>query len=519
MKQKILLSKRLEIAWHEWNDALGGLDAADFDLLVYRQWNLKDILGHVYSYLHLALRHVESYQKRKRLASPRAPSYSYFNRREAERLRRVPLAQLCANLDATYRDLMAVLPALSDEDLQKVFPAQWWNSKYHTTLRAILREEAEHLGIHAGDVKKWREGERANKSIKPVESRAPRSKTIRKISKKSESRILRYDPFARMTFSYDRCFLCGQHLKSGKSVEHVFPKWLQNKYNLWDEKIILLNKSSISYRQLTIPCCIKCNNEYLSSLESTIQRALEMGYSEFANLDELKIFQWISKMFYGILFKELSLPIDRKDPSLGFIASPELLKRFRELHAFLQSVRTPFRFDNFTPWSIFILETHKYNDRLDFDYHDGIESLTFAIRMSGIGIIACLQDNGAQKEIFSDYFRRFNGIKLHPIQFNELFANLTYKSTLMNRTPTYVISIPRRATEETQVIALPLQGVSLKPIYDDWDPETYSHYLANYCSKWGIRFEDIYRDGKILTFLQNEDDSVRILDAEGNFTK
>jgi hypothetical protein len=163
MKQRISLSERLKIAWREWNDALAGLDDANFELPVYRQWDLKDILGHVYSYLHLALRHVHSYKKRKRLASPRAPSYSYFNRREAERLRCVPLAQLRADMDAAYRDLMALLPALSDEDLRKVFPAQWWNSKYHTTLRGLLREEAEHLRIHAVDVRKWREREHVGK--------------------------------------------------------------------------------------------------------------------------------------------------------------------------------------------------------------------------------------------------------------------------------------------------------------------------------------------------------------------
>ena len=68
----------------------------------------------------------------------------------------MPLAQLRAGMDAAYRDLIQLLPTLSDEDLRQVFPAQWWNSKYHTTLRALIREEAEHLRIHAGDVAFWR---------------------------------------------------------------------------------------------------------------------------------------------------------------------------------------------------------------------------------------------------------------------------------------------------------------------------------------------------------------------------
>ena len=157
MKPKITLVERLDKSWREWNDALAGLGDADYELPVYRQWRLKDIVGHVFSYMRLDLRHVESYKKRRRLASPRAPSYSYFNRREAARLKDVSRQQLCADLESDYRKLMELLPTLTDDDLKQVFPSQWSNSKYRTTLRGLLREEANHIGIHAGDVKKWRE--------------------------------------------------------------------------------------------------------------------------------------------------------------------------------------------------------------------------------------------------------------------------------------------------------------------------------------------------------------------------
>jgi hypothetical protein len=132
------------------------LDDADFELTVYRQWSLKDIVGHVFSYLDLAVRNLRSYKKRKRLASPRAPSYSYYNRRETERLRRVSLDRLRADLDAAHAALCELLPTLTDEDLRQVFPAQWQKSNYHTTLRTMLRETAEHLTIHAVDIENWR---------------------------------------------------------------------------------------------------------------------------------------------------------------------------------------------------------------------------------------------------------------------------------------------------------------------------------------------------------------------------
>jgi hypothetical protein len=151
------LEERLERAWAEWNSALAGLAPEDYEQPVYRRWTLKDILGHVCSYVELDLRHVRSYGKRRRLASPRAPSYSYFNRREALRLRSTPVARLRGRLDSAYSSLAALIPTLTDQDLRRVFPSQWSNSKYHTTLRALLREETEHMRIHAADIVKWRE--------------------------------------------------------------------------------------------------------------------------------------------------------------------------------------------------------------------------------------------------------------------------------------------------------------------------------------------------------------------------
>ena len=71
----------------------------------------------------------------------------------------------------------------------------------------------------------------------------------------------KYYPHNQMTFTYDKCFLCGSDLKSENySVEHIFPKWLQNKFRLWNQELILLNGTAIKYRRLTIPCCKNCNS-------------------------------------------------------------------------------------------------------------------------------------------------------------------------------------------------------------------------------------------------------------------
>jgi hypothetical protein len=203
--------------------------------------------------------------------------------------------------------------------------------------------------------------------------------TKKKNKNKNSDRF--YNPFDAMSFTYDRCFLCGHQLGKKRTTEHVFPKWLQQTFNLINQEIHLLNKTTIPYRKLTIPCCHSCNTIYLSTVENVIKQYYEKGFSEFVKLDKLLIFQWITKIFYGLLFKELSLCMELSDPTQGFITEPEILQGFRTLHTFLQSVRMPFEFVEFHPWSIFMVETHTYGDGRDFDYHDEFFTLTFSIRM------------------------------------------------------------------------------------------------------------------------------------------
>ena len=329
-----------------------------------------------------------------------------------------------------------------------------------------------------------------------------------------------YNPFDAMSFTYDRCFLCGHELGQRKTIEHVFPNWLQQTFNLTNQEIHLLNRTTIPYRKLTIPCCHSCNTIYLSTVEDVIKQYYQKGFSEFVKLDKLLIFQWITKIFYGLLFKELSLRTELSDPTQGFITDPEVLQELRTLHTFLQSIRMPFEFIGFHPWSIFVVETHTYGDSRDFDYHDEFFTLTFSIRMGEIGIIACLEDNGAQEERFSHIFEKFKGIKLNPPQFDELVARVSYTSSLMNRVPKYIMMLPKKEGEKVTVHTSPLQGLSASPIFDEWKQRDYAAYLTFQWSKYGMKFEDIFKEpDMVLSLIYNADGSMNILDADGNLIK
>jgi hypothetical protein len=138
------------------------------------------------------------------------------------------------------------------------------------------------------------------------------------------------------TFDDESCFLCGKECDL-KSVEHIFPKWLQHKYNLWDKKLTISNGTQIPYRLLTVPCCSKCNNVHLSQMEEKFRTLLENSFENLDIEDEKIIFQWTAKILYATRYKKLSLQVNRTKPNLVKILSRTELESYSTLHLSLQS--------------------------------------------------------------------------------------------------------------------------------------------------------------------------------------
>ena len=283
--------------------------------------------------------------------------------------------------------------------------------------------------------------------------------------------------FDTMRLSDDHCFLCGDELSSRGTREHVFPRWLQRRYDLWDQQLVLLNGTTIPYRQLTIPCCSTCNSQHLGDLESTIQAAIESGYEAVAQLPPLTIYQWVGKIVYGIMRKELGLLRDRRDRDSGPIMPQEILEDFSNLHLFLQSVRQPFVFPDAEPFSVLVVNLH--SDEEDYHFCDNLVHLIAAFRLNDVGLIVTLQDAGVIANTYSWYVEEVAGRQLHPIQFEELYAKCLYQMSLFTRTPKFVIAVNDNPAIPTSVNTLPIAGLNAKPILDEWDQAEYSLSLIH----------------------------------------
>jgi len=103
-----------------------------------------------------------------------------------------------------------------------------------------------------------------------------------------------------------KCIFSGEETSN---AEHIIPKWLQRKFNLFVKNLILPNGTSLLYGQAVIPVSQEHNTNF-SRIENNISR-------EVYNLDE--IYLWALKLHLGLIYKDSTLKYERADSNSPFI--------------------------------------------------------------------------------------------------------------------------------------------------------------------------------------------------------
>lgn len=320
---------------------------------------------------------------------------------------------------------------------------------------------------------------------------------VKKVELEPNSLFYKID---KKNYDNNYCFLCGIKLnRTNRSDEHVIPKWIQRKYCLRNEELYLLNGTSIKYRNLKIPCCSKCNNEYLSKLEKRIATAEAAGYDSFVKLSRYDIFYWVSKIYYGLIYRELSLLRDIRNPQGGYLLDSEYLQTFRSHYMFLQGIRGKHICDNFFPSSLFIVKVQKPNNiKYQWDLLDIQNKIFIALRFGEIGIIAPLQDMESIDKSFNlDDIYKF---ELNPDQFCEIAAAISCYYFSLNRIPKFLSFESEEGLVHTSLSSL--QGLSNKPIFDKFDEKLFIQILSMFTR---LPIDEISPEpGKILSFMYDE---------------
>lgn len=298
-----------------------------------------------------------------------------------------------------------------------------------------------------------------------------------------------YDPFKDFRFDQQTCFLSGQPLQSGDEQIQVFPHWLMRKFALEDKPFKLLDESIATYKQLQLPCATVVADR-IAEMDRQVAVAFNNGYEAVKQLDHLLVFQWVARMVYGVVFNEIQAGIRQQvlsGEAMNF--SQVLVHKFKHLHLMLQSLILPMQFDGGMPFTVLVY--HVDNAAETFSYRDEINTLVYSLRMNDVGMIVCLQDNGANGIYHQEVIDKVAGMRLHPIQFEELCGRFFYSAYLFNRLPEYTV-LP--TDEQIYVEPISLANMRMKPVFDPWQVKTYGQVLANFWKPWGYTLFEIIKD-------------------------
>ena len=312
-----------------------------------------------------------------------------------------------------------------------------------------------------------------------------------------------YDPFGGMRFGPQHCFLCGTSITPGTDVVPVFAEWLMTRYQLHERQIKLLDMRIVAYKDLHIACCSSCRTQHVEPLEAQVEAAASQGPAGLRALEEKTLFLWLGKMFYGVLVTELLNELDPlARPQYPLAENAQMLRRFQAFFQTFQALRVPIEFDDFTPASVFLLETDPAQDAIAFEYDDDLTTLVFSIKLGAMVLTACLVDNGiirqAMRRVYEDARR-----PLHPIQVAEFKARVYYAAYLLNVVPDYYAR-PVHPGDDHLVYDSVIDDVT-GDIFNPWENSAYAQSLLEMWKRWQIPTEEIMRDPQQpMSFLYDE---------------
>ncbi len=120
-----------------------------------------------------------------------------------------------------------------------------------------------------------------------------------------------FNPFETLHFEDSTCFLTGDELSFPEQKISVFPEWVLDRFSLKDKKFKMLDQvTGIHYDDLKLPCSDKVKDAF-EKLELQIKDAFENGYEAVKNIPEEKLFLWMGKFVYGVLYNDIVLEISR----------------------------------------------------------------------------------------------------------------------------------------------------------------------------------------------------------------
>lgn len=311
----------------------------------------------------------------------------------------------------------------------------------------------------------------------------------------------------------DYCFICGASPDNTEfNNEHVIPRWILRRYDLFDRNMTLPNGTEILYGQNTVPCCQACNTLLGRELEEPMRALISSGFS--AMFDQLPnsislIFRWLCLIVFKTHYRDrlLRMNQDRRAPD-ACIGDIYDWADLHHIHAVARSIYTGCHIEPEVIGSIHIFEAQHNGLEEAFDFADLYPSQTVLVKLGNIAIVSVLNDSCGASNGFMKLSKRITG-GVSGIQLREILAHLAVINVHIKQRPTYRTLYDPQSGQSSICATVPE-----KFEMDRLDPDYFGQVMEFTCSSIVRQTKNpdneqilkSIRDGKY-TFLFNADGS------------
>lgn len=240
----------------------------------------------------------------------------------------------------------------------------------------------------------------------------------------------------------DCCFICGVSPKeTAFNNEHVLPRWVLRRFNLFSQKVTLPNKTTFRYDQFTVPCCVDCNDMMGELIEKPVSDAVLGGVEAINKFVEkgglLKIIVWMGLIFLKTHLKdrELRFNLDARKGTEK-ISDLHPWDELHHLHCIVRCFYNDCHVEQEAVGSFLTLPVRKDASWEKFDFADFTYEQTMLLRLDEVGMLAVFNDSGAAVNLFWQRLKRIKGA-VSELQLREIMAELAFLNCHLKKRPTF----------------------------------------------------------------------------------
>ena len=238
------------------------------------------------------------------------------------------------------------------------------------------------------------------------------------------------------------CFICGASSDNKPfNDEHVFPKWVLRRFDLFSDKITLPNKVPFQYGRYKVQCCIECNTMMGNLVENPIAEVVSGGTTAINRFVEsgglLKIFVWMGLMFLKLHLWDRHA---RQDLDLrkggGYIGDLHSWDDLHHLHCIVRCFYNDCEVEPDVIGSFLSLPVRRETSPDTFDFADFSSVQTMLLRLDDLGLVAVFNDSGAAMTFFWHRLQKITGT-VSEAQLREVMVELAFLNQHLKLRPTF----------------------------------------------------------------------------------